>query len=637
MSKKEQQKDTKSTKKIISKEEEKNTAKKVTAKRVPKKTIAVQTAEFLLANPDFLSDFLQQNEEIVSQIQFAHQAKGAISLHGKQLQLLHDKNLVLDEQMQQMQQIAHTNVQLFHQTTSLVLQLIAAKNLKELQSILLHYFGQLAKREDCYCLQLDEDLEQKLKEKCPHLFLAFKIENKATIFADFNCDELFFLLQKTFIHDVFDPTFHDAEDEQTLAKTLPVLVAPLKKDEQIIGLFSVPLFEQKQADPTQGTLFFDFLVQVLNVICLQLLKSNKQKPNEQQIMWQEMFEACVAKLVSFAPILLNDLMTTIFALSKDAQNSYFKCEHLTAIYNGSSTIYKNRKGLTEHNGSVVPYFVTQKLSLGQMPHSLLKKLSTYPQVIIGKLSVDEAEFLEVKPDQAKSALIMPIWQQNELVALFYWTNSDANFYSKKNAGEYPLKIADLLQKLTPNFVRLNNTGLFLFQRNLEYKQKKFKEYFKEDEIDLSVLITEFGTHSSHEYGGFKCAEYFCYSHPYEFGFHDSPNSNCPDFITTKLEIPSSLQNQIAHHPRFIINELDAELSEFLFPLEESELLDVSTEPLPKSAIIVPIYSNLGDLAALFCFASETPYFYYPDEQHNEFLNTIFNFYNQKLKKFIVLN
>lgn len=89
--------------------------------------------DFLVQNPDYL----QKNPELLSLLQVPHPSGAAVSLVERQVSVLRERNVDLRHRLRDLGSTAKENDQLFADTRNLVLSLLSANSLSELEQALL--------------------------------------------------------------------------------------------------------------------------------------------------------------------------------------------------------------------------------------------------------------------------------------------------------------------------------------------------------------------------------------------------------------------------------------------------------------------------------------------------------------------
>lgn len=89
--------------------------------------------DFLVQNPDYF----QKNPELLGLIQIPHSTGAAVSLVERQVGVLRDRNVDLRHRLRDLGSRAKDNDQMFADTRALVLGLLPAKNLAELEAALI--------------------------------------------------------------------------------------------------------------------------------------------------------------------------------------------------------------------------------------------------------------------------------------------------------------------------------------------------------------------------------------------------------------------------------------------------------------------------------------------------------------------
>ena len=88
--------------------------------------------DFLVQNPDYF----QKNPELLGLIQIPHSTGAAVSLVERQVSVLRDRNVDLRHRLRDLGSTAKDNDQMFADTRELVLGLLPARNLAELETAL---------------------------------------------------------------------------------------------------------------------------------------------------------------------------------------------------------------------------------------------------------------------------------------------------------------------------------------------------------------------------------------------------------------------------------------------------------------------------------------------------------------------
>ncbi len=91
-----------------------------------------EVAEFLLSNPDFLSN----NPEVLNNIQIIHESGAAVSLIQKQVEVLRANYNETNTNLIRFLQIAQSNEKIFKKTKDLVLKILDSSNITELVEII---------------------------------------------------------------------------------------------------------------------------------------------------------------------------------------------------------------------------------------------------------------------------------------------------------------------------------------------------------------------------------------------------------------------------------------------------------------------------------------------------------------------
>lgn len=89
--------------------------------------------DFLVSNPDYL----QKNPELLGLLQIPHASGAAVSLVERQVSVLRDRNVDLRHRLRDLGSTAKDNDQLFTDVRAMVLALIPARDIAELHSALL--------------------------------------------------------------------------------------------------------------------------------------------------------------------------------------------------------------------------------------------------------------------------------------------------------------------------------------------------------------------------------------------------------------------------------------------------------------------------------------------------------------------
>lgn len=93
-------------------------------------------AEYLQENPDFFERY----PELLADMQVRHHRQGAVSLVERQQQVLRDKIHNLEEEITALMANAHRNERLFKSYSALYVEVLACKNLNELEQCLKQAF-----------------------------------------------------------------------------------------------------------------------------------------------------------------------------------------------------------------------------------------------------------------------------------------------------------------------------------------------------------------------------------------------------------------------------------------------------------------------------------------------------------------
>lgn len=94
----------------------------------PADVTADQVAAYLKLHPDF---FLKR-DDLLTELEVAHPAGGAVSLLERQVSVLRERSVDLRHRLNSLLDNAHTNDRLFEQTKKLVLQLLEAHSLDQI-------------------------------------------------------------------------------------------------------------------------------------------------------------------------------------------------------------------------------------------------------------------------------------------------------------------------------------------------------------------------------------------------------------------------------------------------------------------------------------------------------------------------
>ena len=86
-------------------------------------------AAYLRQHPEFFVD----HEELIPELRIPHQPGEAVSLVERQVKLLRERNIEMRHRLSQLMDVARDNDRLFDKTRRLVLDLLDAASLEELQ------------------------------------------------------------------------------------------------------------------------------------------------------------------------------------------------------------------------------------------------------------------------------------------------------------------------------------------------------------------------------------------------------------------------------------------------------------------------------------------------------------------------
>jgi len=202
------------------------------------------------------ADFFISQPQLLSELRIPHDA-GTVSLLEYQAQLLREENTKLRKQLEQLSQIARTNDRLFHSLRKLLLSLLAASTLDELLQAVRS--GLL---EEFQIPQVSVLLfsETKVTDRCKQLPLKQAkqaignlLKGGAQLCAALRDSELEFLF---------------GEQAQAVCSAA---IVPLGEKNHCHGLLALGSPDHERYRGAQGTLFLDYLGQILPCLLKRFL------------------------------------------------------------------------------------------------------------------------------------------------------------------------------------------------------------------------------------------------------------------------------------------------------------------------------------------------------------------------------
>ena len=207
------------------------------------RTIDAETVEaFLLSNPDFLQD----RPALLAALTLPHGGPGAVSLVERQVALLRERNIVARRRLAKLSEIGRENDRLLEATRITILALLKAKSPNEI--------GQI------WCEQII--LSFGSEYAALHWYARAGL-NTANI-----CPEAEMLVRKLITRENSVSGSFRAEEMQLLfseeLKAGSAAIAGIYRGEEIIGCIAVGSNDARRYSPEDGTLFLDYLAEVIS-------------------------------------------------------------------------------------------------------------------------------------------------------------------------------------------------------------------------------------------------------------------------------------------------------------------------------------------------------------------------------------
>jgi|GEM_PF-3191932 len=230
-----------------------------------KQITAIELTKFLADN----HDYIEQNEEFLLPLVLSYLTKfdGKSALFSKQIAVLRNQINELDEQLYNCYEQAKTNDLLFRITTFIILDIIKVNNIDELNDNFTSYLNNNKVnnyKSINFNLNISSTFTKELK-KFPKIIKVLQDFNEdvKSLYNYFDYNELCFLLKKDFIEHE-NMTFNDN-------KQSAVMLSPIKHNNDIIGLFALGTIRPDGLAQTESSMFFDFIVDALNIKINKLL------------------------------------------------------------------------------------------------------------------------------------------------------------------------------------------------------------------------------------------------------------------------------------------------------------------------------------------------------------------------------
>tara|TARA_B100000586_G_scaffold90320_1_gene64318 strand:- start:4778 stop:5452 length:675 start_codon:yes stop_codon:yes gene_type:complete len=206
-----------------------------------------EVAEFLLSNPDFLSN----NPEVLNNIQIIHESGAAVSLIQKQVELLRANYNETNTNLIRFLQIAQSNEKIFKKTKDLVLKILDSSNITELVEIIEKTFKESFEASQSRVLFFNE-----INLALPRGRV--KKPNQAT--------QMLGSLMKP--HQIYCGEINEKVSEfifDKKTKVQEVVLAPLKSNTSA-GLLVLGSDVRGKYDNSKDTLFLDFISEVVSKV-----------------------------------------------------------------------------------------------------------------------------------------------------------------------------------------------------------------------------------------------------------------------------------------------------------------------------------------------------------------------------------
>lgn len=201
--------------------------------------------DFLVQNPDYF----QKNPELLGLIQLPHASGAAVSLVERQVSVLRDRNVDLRHRLRDLGSTAKENDQMFSDTRALVLGMLPAQNLAELEAALIKVLREAFDLEYASLILFDEGSEHSDPlRRVPESQLKGKL-GSLLVRGNAGCGAL------------------RAEDFSFLFPGAHIVgsaaLALIQRDGKALGALSVGSSNAGHYDSTMGTLFLEFAADVI--------------------------------------------------------------------------------------------------------------------------------------------------------------------------------------------------------------------------------------------------------------------------------------------------------------------------------------------------------------------------------------
>jgi uncharacterized protein YigA (DUF484 family) len=211
--------------------------------------------DFLVEHPDYL----QKNPELLSLLQVPHASGAAVSLVERQVSVLRERNVDLRHRLRDLGAIAKDNDQLFADTRTMVLALLAADDLTSLEHALLDVMHNNFDLEYASLTLFDEAFPgdehcRKVPESEARNRLAAMLGSKDAGCGVLRADEFEFLFPGVKVVG-------------------SVALALINDGSKSLGLLAVGSSNAGQYDSNMGTLFLEFGAEVLARLLPRLYRS----------------------------------------------------------------------------------------------------------------------------------------------------------------------------------------------------------------------------------------------------------------------------------------------------------------------------------------------------------------------------
>jgi uncharacterized protein len=207
-----------------------------------------QVAEYLKANPEF---FLQ-HPDVLSGLSIPHPSGRAISLLEHQVNIMRERNTVMQQKLDAFVINAHSNDALFEKTRMMILELLKA-SIPELPGVLARSFQQQFATDECRLLaighQLDGQLSLAVLEQDP----AYEALGQLFVKMRAYCGELT-VTQRELL-------FPDSQHS-----ILSAALVPLNPGAGKTLLLALGSRNSQHFNPGQDTLFLDFVGEVISAL-----------------------------------------------------------------------------------------------------------------------------------------------------------------------------------------------------------------------------------------------------------------------------------------------------------------------------------------------------------------------------------